>query len=84
MKKYLAVYYLLANSNKRDLKKYTFEDAEKDYKKAISKHSQIYLDTSWWYVGDSLLEYKKKTEYDFSKLGILGAIKMYNWGVKKK
>ncbi len=66
MKKYIAIYFLFAENHKKKNIPYTLNNLEEDYKKAIKSHSQIYLDTSWWYVGDSYKEYLKKSKIDMN------------------
>jgi len=66
MKKYLAIYFLFAQNHKKKNKPYTLNDLEEDYQKALLTHSQVYLDTSWWYVGNSFKEYLQSSKIDMN------------------
>ena len=48
--KHIHIRIMLAKHYNRDLKTYTLEQLEKDYKKEVSKFSLAYLRGSYWYV----------------------------------
>lgn len=56
-------------------KKIKMQQMEQVYQKKIKKYSEAYLSGCEWYVGPSLIEYFRKSKYDYS---ILNYFCIYN------
>ncbi len=75
--KHIHIRIMLAKHYNRDLKTYTLEQLETDYKKEISKFSPAYLRGSYWYVGPSFKEYYLSRKFDRRLFGPSAAYALY-------
>ena len=68
---------MLANHYKRDIKKYTLDQLDEDYKKTVAQFSPVYLEGSYWYVGPSYKDYYNTLPVNNSSIGPIAGIALY-------
>tara|TARA_B100000902_G_C27221217_1_gene869772 strand:- start:939 stop:1157 length:219 start_codon:yes stop_codon:yes gene_type:complete len=68
---------MLAKHYNRDLKNYSMEQLEIDYKNEVAKFSKAYLSGSNWYVGPSFKEYYYTRKFDRRFFGPAAGYALY-------
>ena len=75
--KHIHIRLMLARHYNRDIKNYTLDQLEQDYKNEVSKFSKAYLQGSSWYVGPSFKEYYSTRKFDRRFFGPFAGMALY-------
>lgn len=74
---YFRIRAMFAEHYNRELRSYSMDDLEEDYKNEISKFSLEYLSGSSWYVGPSFKEYCNICSIDRRVIGPVAGFAIY-------